>query len=64
MEFYEVIGEKGDSPYIKPENSLPGSKFFPNGLLNYAENMLKKSDSDTAITFWSEDKIKKKTKLV
>ena len=58
--FFNVIGEKGDHPYLEPENSLPGTKFFPNGTLNYAENMLKKSDSDIAITFWSEDKIKKR----
>ena len=58
--FYNVIGEKGDHPYLEPENSLPGTKFFPNGKLNYAENMLKKNDNDIAITFWSEDKIKKK----
>ena len=58
--FYNVIGEKGDHPYLEPENSLPGTKFFPNGTLNYAENMLQKSDNDIAITFWSEDKIKKK----
>ena len=58
--FFNVIGEKGDHPYLKPENSLPGTKFFPNGTLNYAENMLKKSDNDIAINFWSEDKVKKK----
>ncbi len=58
--FYNVIGEKGAQPYLEPENDLPGTKFFPNGKLNYAENMLKKSDNDIAINFWSEDKIKKK----
>ena len=58
--FYNVIGEKGQKPYLNPDNKLPGTKFFPTGKLNYAENMLKKSNSDTAITFWSEDKIKKK----
>ena len=58
--FYNVIGKKGDKPYLDPENHLPGTKFFPNGKLNYAENMLKKNDNDIAITFWSEDKIKKK----
>ena len=58
--FFNVIGEKGDHPYLEPENSLPGTKFFPRGKLNYAENMLKKNDNDIAITFWSEDKIKKK----
>ena len=58
--FFNIIGQKGDCPYLEPENSLPGTKFFPNGKLNYAQNMLKKSDDDVAITFWSEDKIKKK----
>ncbi len=53
------LGEKGDEPYLEPENNLPGTKFFPNGKLNYAENMLKKSDDDIAIIFWSENKIKK-----
>ena len=58
--FFNIIGEKGKQPYLSPENSLPGTKFFPNGTLNYAENMLKKNDNNIAITFWSEDKIKKK----
>ncbi len=58
--FFNIIGEKGEKPYLSPENALPGTKFFPNGTLNYAENMLKKCDNDIAITFWSEDKIKKK----
>ena len=58
--FFNIIGKKGDCPYLEPENSLPGTKFFPNGKLNYAQNMLKKSDDDVAIIFWSEDKIKKK----
>ena len=60
VEFFNIIGEKGERPYLRPENALPGTKFFSNGTLNYAENMLKKSDNDLAITFWSEDKIKKK----
>ncbi len=59
-DFYEIIGSKGNKPYLNPENKLPGTIFFPNGKLNYAENMLKKNNNDTAIIFWSEDKIKKK----
>ena len=41
--FYKIIGEKGKMPYLKPENNLPESQFFPFGKLNYAENMLKKN---------------------
>ena len=59
-DFYEIIGSKGNKPYMDPKNKLPGTSFFPNGKLNYAENMLKKNTHDTAIIFWSEDKIRKK----
>ena len=57
--FYNVIGEKGNDPYLEPENCLPGTKFFPNGTLNYAENMLSGDTSGPAIVFKSEDKIRK-----
>ena len=59
-DFYNVIGDKGEGPYLELENKLPGTIFFPNGRLNYAENMLKKNNNDVAITFWSEEKIKRK----
>ena len=59
-DFFEIIGSKGNKPYLYPKNKLPGTSFFPNGKLNYAENMLKKNNYDTAIIFWSEDKIRKK----
>ena len=57
-EFFEVKGSKGDIPYIDPENLMPGSKFFPYGSVNYAENMLSGDVSGTAIVFKSEDKIR------
>ena len=58
-DFFEVIGARGTEPYIEPINQMPGSKFFPNGKLNYAENMLSGNISGTAIVFKSEDKIRK-----
>ena len=58
--FYKIIGNKGNKPYLDPENYLPGTHFFPTGKLNYAENMLKKDNTDPAIIFWSEDKIQKR----
>ena len=39
-DFFCVIGSKGMKPYINPINKMPESKFFPNGKVNYAENML------------------------
>ena len=29
-DFYEIIGSKGNKPYLNPENKLPGTIFFPN----------------------------------
>ncbi len=58
-DFFCVIGSKGMKPYIDPTNQMPGSKFFPNGKVNYAENMLSGDASGPAIVFKSEDKIRK-----
>ena len=58
-DFFDVIGSKGMEPYIDPINKMPGSKFFPNGKVNYAENMLSGDVSGPAIVFKSEDKIRK-----
>jgi len=58
-DFFDIIGSKGTKPYIDPENKMPGSKFFPNGKVNYAENMLSGNISGPAIVFKSEDKIRK-----
>jgi acetoacetyl-CoA synthetase len=58
-DFFKIIGSKGTEPYIEPANKMPGSKFFPNGSVNYAENMLSGDTSGPAIIFKSEDKIRK-----
>jgi len=58
-DFFEIIGSKGNAPFIHPINRMPGSKFFPNGIVNYAENMLSGDVSGAAIVFKSEDKIRK-----
>ncbi len=58
-DYFDVIGSKGMKPYIDPINQMPGSKFFPNGKINYAENMLSGDVLGPAIVFKSEDKIRK-----
>lgn len=58
-DFFDVIGSKGTEPYIYPINQMLGSKFFPNGKVNYAENMLSGNISGPAIIFKSENKIRK-----
>ena len=58
-DFFKIIGSKGIEPYIEPSNKMPESKFFPNGTVNYAENMLSADASGPAIIFKSEDKVRK-----
>ena len=58
-DFFQVKGSKGMKPYIEPENKMPGSKFFPTGSVNYAENMLSGDTTGPAIIFKSEDKMRK-----
>ena len=58
-DFFDVIGTKGKSPYINPMNMMPGSKFFPNGSVNYAENMLSGNLNGPAIIFRSECNVRK-----
>jgi acetoacetyl-CoA synthetase len=58
-DFFKIIGSKGTEPYIEPVNKMPGSKFFPTGSVNYAENMLSGDTTGLAIIFKSEDKIRK-----
>ncbi len=58
-DFFQIVGSKGNIPYIDHENIMPGSKFFPNGNVNYARNMLSGNVSGTAIVFKSEDKIRR-----
>lgn len=54
-----IKGDKGDVA-IHDENDMSvGAKFFPNGHVNYTENMLVKNDDSIAIIFWGEDQIKR-----
>ncbi|HTN95609.1 MAG TPA: acetyl-coenzyme A synthetase N-terminal domain-containing protein, partial [Nordella sp.] len=38
---------------------MPGARFFPDARLNYAENLLVKSDDTPALIFRGEDKVRK-----
>jgi len=39
---------------------MPGAKWFPEGKLNYAGNLLCSRDATPAIAFWGEDRIKRR----
>ena len=52
-DWHGIIGDKGDTVLAHPEKML-GGQFFPNGMMNYAENMLRDADDAVAIIAHSE----------
>src|SRR5215216_401797 len=58
-DFCGVIGEKGGQTLVDG-NRMPGAKWFPQGRLNFAENLLRSDGPADAIVFWGEDRIKRR----
>ncbi len=58
-DFAGVIGHKGAAPYLVDADKMPGARFFPAGRLNYAENLLRRTDDSTAVVFRGEDKVRR-----
>ena len=56
-DFSGVIGEKG-SVTLADRTAMPGARFFPEGKVNFAENLLRRSGHGDAMVFWGEDKVK------
>ena len=60
-DFCSVIGEKGEIP-LKSSSKIQKSQFFPQGTINYAENLLHHAP-EKAVVYWDEvSKIKVITK--
>lgn len=57
--FCGVTGEMGE-PVLVNGDQMPGAQFFPNGRLNFSENLLRRTDERDAILYWSEDKIRRR----
>src|ERR1700752_5365704 len=39
---------------------MPGAKWFPEGRLNFPQNLLPRGDAAESIVFWGEDRIKRR----
>jgi acetoacetyl-CoA synthetase len=52
-DFCGVIGDKG-AVALRDGDQMPGAQFFPEGRLNYAENLLKRRDDYPALIFRTE----------
>ena len=58
-DFCGVQGEKGGRTLVDG-GRMPGAKWFPDGKLNFAENLLRRRDDADAMVFWGEDRIRRK----
>jgi acetoacetyl-CoA synthetase len=58
-DFCEVRGQKGERTVVDA-GRMPGARWFPDGRLNYAENMLRARGAGDAIVFWGEDRIRRR----
>src|SRR5262245_15425570 len=47
-DFCGVVGEKGERLVANP-GKMPGARFLPDATLNFAENLLRRSDNDEAL---------------
>jgi len=51
-----VLGEPGEATLLNPDTML-GCQWFPEARLNFAENLLRRKDDQTAIFFRAEDQV-------
>ena len=58
-DFGHVSGNPGLRRLINPER-MPGARWFPEGTLNFAQNLLRERDALLAISFWGEDQVKRR----
>ena len=58
-DFTNIVGFKGNE-IIKKNKIFNRTKFFPDGKINYAENILKKKNDQIAINFLSEKGLNEK----
>jgi len=58
-DFAGVRGTKGAHTLVDG-HLMPGAKWFPDGRLNFAENLLRDRDGSDAIVFWGEERIRRR----
>jgi acetoacetyl-CoA synthetase len=57
--FSGVIAETQGEVTLRDGDAMPGAHFFPEARLNFAENLLRRRDSETAIVFRCEDRARR-----
>ncbi|HEX6979780.1 MAG TPA: acetoacetate--CoA ligase [Alphaproteobacteria bacterium] len=56
--FGRIVGDPGDV-VLADADRMPGARFFPNGRLNFAQNLLRRNDDTPALIFRGEDKVRR-----
>ncbi|HUU73160.1 MAG TPA: acetoacetate--CoA ligase [Burkholderiales bacterium] len=57
-DFAGVVAKKRGALTLIDGDRMPGAQWFPEARLNYAENLLRRRDDETAIVFWGEDRVR------
>jgi acetoacetyl-CoA synthetase len=56
-EFCGVIAERQGDVVVEHRDRMPGARWFPHARLNFAENLLRRRDNESALVFWGEDRV-------
>ncbi len=59
-DFCDVVAAHRGSRVLVDGDKMPGASFFPDARLNYAENLLRRSDDSDALVFRGEDKVERR----
>jgi acetoacetyl-CoA synthetase len=59
-DFCGVIAERRGERVLLDGDKMPGAQWFPDAKLNFAENLLRRRDNETAMVFWGEDKVRRR----
>ncbi len=55
--FCGVIAQAQGDITLENPHAMPGARWFPQARLNFAENLLRRTDDEAAILFWGEDRV-------
>ena len=58
-DFCDIVYSKQYDNVVVNPRKMPGAKWFTGARLNFAENLLRRKDNQTAIIFYGEDSVKK-----
>jgi acetoacetyl-CoA synthetase len=59
-DFSEIVSSTRGERVLLNGDRMPGTKWFPDARLNFAENLLRRRGPTDALVFWGEDKVKRR----